>query len=167
MGEGHLRWDSLGEFLALAVSLEEIGVKKKSKKIEALAAALNEANEKFLDANKNPSRKVKEIDNRGSHFYFALYWAQALAKSENSDMKKKFGPIAKALEEKEEGICLHETKQDFQQYCQQNQVNSWFDRFFASFIFDFIAINRSKSGTEADSFTHFTSEAWKPTAASS
>merc|ERR1711908_129729 len=59
--EGHLRWDSLGEFLALAVSLEEIGVKKKSKKIEALAAALNEAN-------KNPSRKVKEIDNRGSHF---------------------------------------------------------------------------------------------------
>jgi len=84
--------------------LEEIGVKKKSKKISALAAALNDANEQFLDANKNPSRKVKEIDNRGSHFYLALYWAQALAKSENADLKKKFEPIAKALEEKEETI---------------------------------------------------------------
>lgn len=84
--------------------MEEIGVKKKSKKISALAAALNDANEQFLDANKNPSRKVKEIDNRGSHFYLALYWAQALAKSENADLKKKFEPIAKALEEKEETI---------------------------------------------------------------
>merc|ERR1712106_1044299 len=63
--EGHLRWDSLGEFLALAVSLEEIGVKTKSKPVAALAYALNTANEKFLDATKNPSRKVKEIDNRG------------------------------------------------------------------------------------------------------
>jgi len=102
--EGHLRWDSLGEFLALAVSLEEIGVKKTSKKIEALASALNEANEMFLDANKNPGRKVKEIDNRGSHFYLTLYWAQSLAKSDNADLKKKFGPIAKALEEQEETI---------------------------------------------------------------
>lgn len=102
--EGHLRWDSLGEFLALAVSLEEIGIKKKNKKLEALAAALNEANEKFLDENKNPGRKVKEIDNRGSHFYLALYWAQALAKSDNAEMQKKFGPVAKALEEQEEVI---------------------------------------------------------------
>jgi len=102
--EGHLRWDSLGEFLALAVSLEEIGVKSKSKNIEALASALNEANEMFLDANKNPGRKVKEIDNRGSHFYLTLYWAQCLAKSENAAMKKKFGPVAKALEEQEEAI---------------------------------------------------------------
>lgn len=102
--EGHLRWDSLGEFLALAVSLEEIGTKKNSAKVGALAAALNEANEKFLDANKNPSRKVNEIDNRGSHFYLTLYWAQALAKCENAELKKKFGPIAKALEEKEEEI---------------------------------------------------------------
>merc|ERR1711907_378057 len=62
--EGHLRWDSLGEFLALAVSLEEIGVKTENDKVKALAAALNAANEQFLDANKNPSRKVKEIDNR-------------------------------------------------------------------------------------------------------
>merc|ERR1719453_2196189 len=88
--EGHLRWDSLGEFLALAVSLEEIGVKKKSKEVQALAAALNEANEMFLDANKNPSRKVNEIDNRGSHFYLTLYWAQNLAKSDNAKLKKKF-----------------------------------------------------------------------------
>jgi len=102
--EGHLRWDSLGEFLALAVSLEEIGAKKKNKKVAALAAALNDANEAFLDANKNPSRKVKEIDNRGSHFYLALYWAQALAKCDDADLKKKFGAIAKSLEEQEETI---------------------------------------------------------------
>lgn len=102
--EGHLRWDSLGEFLALAVSLEEIGVKKKSKEVQALAAALNEATEMFLDANKNPSRKVNEIDNRGSHFYLTLYWAQNLAKCDNSKLKKKFEPIAKALEEQEEAI---------------------------------------------------------------
>merc|ERR1711918_214378 len=80
--EGHLRWDSLGEFLALAVSLEEIGVKNDSAKIKTLAARLNAANEKFLDANKNPSRKKGEIDNRGSHFYLILFWAQALAASD-------------------------------------------------------------------------------------
>merc|ERR1711957_14966 len=82
----------------------KIGVKSKSKNIEALASALNEANEMFLDANKNPGRKVKEIDNRGSHFYLTLYWAQSLAKSDNANMKKKFGPVAKALEEQEEAI---------------------------------------------------------------
>lgn len=82
--EGHLRWDSLGEFLALAVSLEEIGVKTSNDKVKALAAALNSANEQFLDANKNPSRKVREIDNRGSHFYLALYWAQSLATDRKS-----------------------------------------------------------------------------------
>merc|ERR1739845_62415 len=95
--EGHLRWDSLGEFLALAVSLEEIAVKKNSDKVKALAVALNTANERFLDANKNPSRKVKEIDNRGSHFYLALYWAEALASSGNAELEKKFKPIAEAL----------------------------------------------------------------------
>merc|ERR1712187_751486 len=87
-----------------AVSLEEIGVKKKNKKIEALAAALNAANEKFLDANKNPSRKVKEIDNRGSHFYLALYWAEALASSGNAELEKKFKPIAEALSSNEAKI---------------------------------------------------------------
>ena len=71
--EGNLRGDSLGEFLALAVSLEEIGVKANDDKVKTLAAALNAANEQFLDANKNPSRKVKKIDNRGSHFYLALF----------------------------------------------------------------------------------------------
>lgn len=99
--EGHLRWDSLGEFLALAVSLEEIGVKANNDKVKALAAALNSANEQFLDANKNPSRKVKEIDNRGSHFYLALYWAQNLAACGNDELKAQFGPIAAGLTENE------------------------------------------------------------------
>jgi len=99
--EGHLRWDSLGEFLALAVSLEEIGVKTENEKVKTLAAALNSANEQFLDANKNPSRKVKEIDNRGSHFYLALYWAQHIASSGNEELQARFGPIASALTEAE------------------------------------------------------------------
>jgi len=102
--EGHLRWDSLGEFLALAVSLEEIGVKANNDKVKALAAALNTANEQFLDANKNPSRKVKEIDNRGSHFYLALYWAQNLAACDNDELKAQFGPIAAGLTENEAKI---------------------------------------------------------------
>jgi isocitrate dehydrogenase len=102
--EGHLRWDSLGEFLALAVSLEDIGSKSGDEKIKALAECLNKANSRFLDANKNPSRKVKEIDNRGSHFYLALYWAQALAECGNAELKAQFGPIAAELTEKEEAI---------------------------------------------------------------
>merc|ERR1719191_564956 len=96
--EGHLRWDSLGEFLALAVSLEEIAVKTGSAKV---AAALNAANERFLDANKNPSRRVREIDNRGSHFYLALYWAEALAACEVDELKAQFEPVARALAEAE------------------------------------------------------------------
>ena len=99
--EGHLRWDSLGEFLALAVSLEEIAVKTGSAKVAALAAALNAANERFLDANKNPSRRVREIDNRGSHFYLALYWAEALAACEVDELKAQFEPVARALAEAE------------------------------------------------------------------
>merc|ERR1712048_928870 len=95
--EGHLRWDSLGEFLALAVSLEEVGVKKNSDQIKVLAECLNQANSRFLDANKNPGRKVKEIDNRGSHFYLALYWADALAKCSDETLRKTFGPIAEEL----------------------------------------------------------------------
>merc|ERR1711941_201155 len=73
-------------------------------KLAALAKCLNEANEQFLEANKNPSRKVKEIDNRGSHFYLAMYWAQYLAESENAALKKQFEPIAKQLAENEEKI---------------------------------------------------------------
>jgi len=99
-----LRWDSLGEFLALAVSLEEIGVKANNDKVKALAACLNAANEQFLDANRNPSRKVKEIDNRGSHFYLALYWAQHLSQCANDELKAQFGPIAAALTEGEGAI---------------------------------------------------------------
>merc|ERR1739845_272009 len=99
--EGHLRWDSLGEFLALAVSLEEIGVKTGNEKVAALAASLNAANEQFLDANKNPSRKVREIDNRGSHFYLALFWAQHLAGCGHAELAAQFGPIAAGLTEAE------------------------------------------------------------------
>jgi len=102
--EGHLRWDSLGEFLAYQSCLEDLGTKKKDTKIAALAAALDAANAKFLDANKNPSRKVKEIDNRGSHFYLALYWAEALAASEDAETKEYFGKYYKELSENEEKI---------------------------------------------------------------
>merc|ERR1711972_256076 len=95
--EGHLRWDSLGEFLALACCLEDNAVKKSDAKLGAFAKALNVANDKFLEANKNPSRKVKEIDNRGSHFYLALYWAQAMAACEHAELKAEFAPIATDL----------------------------------------------------------------------
>ena len=100
--ENHLRWDSLGEYLALAVSMEELARMTKNKKAEILANGLNAANDKFLDANKNPGRKVMELDNRGSHFYLALYWAQALAKqSEDVDMQNQFKRIAAELEANE------------------------------------------------------------------
>ncbi len=100
--ENHLRWDSLGEFLALAVSLEDMAFKTKSDKIQVLAETLNQANGKFLEADKSPSRKVGELDNRGSHFYLALYWARALAEqSKNQELKEKFSKLAKNLTENE------------------------------------------------------------------
>jgi len=102
--ENHLRWDSLGEFLALKESIADIGMKSDSIKIKALAAALDCANERFLDSNKNPSRKVREIDNRGSHFYLALYWAEALAESDNSELKSEFSDLARQLRENEDNI---------------------------------------------------------------
>merc|ERR1712137_858651 len=102
--ESHLRWDSLGEFLAFACSLEDIGMKTGNTKVQAMADALNKANSKFLDANKNPSRKVNEIDNRGSHFYVALYWAQYLAESSDPELKAQFEPVAAALTSNEEQI---------------------------------------------------------------
>ena len=103
--EGHLRWDSLGEFLAVAVSLEELAGKLGNAKMGVLAKALDAANSKFLDTNKSPSRKVNEIDNRGSHFYLALYWAQALAaQTEDSALAAEFAPVAKALSENETQI---------------------------------------------------------------
>jgi len=103
--EGHLRWDSLGEYLALAVSLEDLANMTKSPKTKVLADALNAAATKFLDADKNPSRKVNELDNRGSHFYLALYWAQALAtQTECEDLKEQFVRVAAELEANEETI---------------------------------------------------------------
>ncbi len=100
--ENHLRWDSLGEFLALAVSIEDMAIKTKSNKAKVLAAALDKANEIFLNNNKSPSNKVGELDTRGSHFYLTLYWAQALAaQNDDADLKTRFTPVAKALKDNE------------------------------------------------------------------
>jgi len=96
--EGHLRWDSLGEFLALAVSIEDIAEKTRNKKAHALANALNEANGRYLENNKSPSRKVNELDNRGSHYFLARYWAKALSeKTGEPELADRFRPVAKAL----------------------------------------------------------------------
>ncbi|SDX48692.1 NADP-dependent isocitrate dehydrogenase [Aequorivita viscosa] len=103
--ENHLRWDSLGEFLALAISLEHIGTKYNNPKAVVLADALDEATEQYLDNRKSPSRHAKEIDNRGSHFYLAMYWADELSKqNKDEDLKKIFTPIAKELQESEDQI---------------------------------------------------------------
>lgn len=105
MEENHLRWDSLGEFLALAVSLEHLGTKYNNPKATVLADALDIATEGYLDNSKSPSRYAKEIDNRGSHFYVAMYWAEALAKQDDDqELKATFTPIAKALKENEDTI---------------------------------------------------------------
>ena len=103
--EGHLRWDSLGEFLALAESFEHLASTTKSAKATLFAATLGEATCKFLDSNKSPSRKVNELDNRGSHFYLALYWAEALAAQDgDKELKARFAKFAGELSEKEAGI---------------------------------------------------------------
>jgi isocitrate dehydrogenase len=103
--EGYLRWDSLGEFLALAVSLEHLAQSFKNPKAQVLADTLDQANGKILDNDRSPARKVGEIDNRGSHFYLALYWAQALAaQDKDAELKAKFTPLAKALTENEAKI---------------------------------------------------------------
>ena len=103
--EDHLRWDSLGEFLALAASLEHLATRYDHAGASVLAKTLDQANGKFLDSNKSPSRKVGELDNRGSHFYLTLYWAQALAAQDShAGMKATFAPLAKALTENEAAI---------------------------------------------------------------
>ncbi|AIZ43250.1 NADP-dependent isocitrate dehydrogenase [Cellulophaga baltica] len=103
--EGHLRWDSLGEFLALGVSLEHYSEKYKNDKALILADALDAATEKFLDNDKSPSRKVGELDNRGSHFYLTLYWAEELAKQDkNAELKAEFTTISDALKANEAKI---------------------------------------------------------------
>ncbi|EGR1513558.1 NADP-dependent isocitrate dehydrogenase [Vibrio vulnificus] len=100
--ENHLRWDSLGEFLALAASLEHLSVVSGNAKAKVLADALDAATGEFLDTNKSPSRKVGELDNRGSHYYLAAYWAKALAEqTADSELAAEFAPIAKALAEQE------------------------------------------------------------------
>ncbi len=104
LAEGHLRWDSLGEFLALAESLRFIGQKNNDAKLAALTAALDVANDGYLDNDKAPSRKCGEPDNKASHFFVAQYWAKALAEGDNTELAEKFAPVAKALEKNEETI---------------------------------------------------------------
>ncbi len=103
--EDYLRWDSLGEFSALGASLEHLGEHYGNEKAKVLAATLDEAIAKFLEENKSPARKVGQIDNRGSHYYLALYWAQALAaQDQDAELKERFTPVAKALADGEEQI---------------------------------------------------------------
>jgi len=103
--EGYLRWDSLGEFLALGASLEHLAQTYKNAKAQVLADALDAAIAKILDNNRSPARKVGELDNRGSHFYLALYWAQALAaQTKDAELQARFKPLAEALEKNEAKI---------------------------------------------------------------
>lgn len=103
--EGYLRWDSLGEFLALAVSLEHLAATFKNEKAQLLADTLDQANTKFLDQNKNPARKVGQIDNRGSHFYLAMYWAEALAEqTQDKALAAQFAKVAQQLKDNEAKI---------------------------------------------------------------
>jgi isocitrate dehydrogenase len=100
--EGYLRWDSLGEFMALQASLEHLAQTQNNEKAQILADALDVANEKFLANDKSPSRKIGSIDNRGSHFYLAMYWAEALAaQTKNTEMAALFAPVAEAMESNE------------------------------------------------------------------
>src|SRR5574343_598348 len=103
--ENHLRWDSLGEFLALAVSLEDLGIKTGNARAKLLAKTLDAATGQLLDNNKNPSPKTGQLDNRGSQFYLALYWAQALAaQTEDAELAAHFAPLAKTLADNEATI---------------------------------------------------------------
>lgn len=103
--ENYLRWDSLGEFLALAVSLEDLGIKNNNAQAKLLARTLDQATGKLLDENKSPARRVGQIDNRGSQFYLAMYWAQALAaQTEDAALAAKFAPLAKQLTDNEAAI---------------------------------------------------------------
>src|SRR5690606_30206078 len=105
VGEGYLRWDSLGEFLALGASFEHLSQTQQNAKAQILADALDVATEKFLANDKSPARKVGQIDNRGSHFYLALYWAEALAsQTKDAELASKFSSLAKTLAESEAKI---------------------------------------------------------------
>jgi isocitrate dehydrogenase len=103
--EGHLRWDSLGEFLALAVSLEDLAMKTDNTKAKALAVALDQATEKLLNEGKSPLRKAGQLDNRGSHFYLAMYWAEALVnQAKDKELAAKFKPLFESLSANESKI---------------------------------------------------------------
>jgi isocitrate dehydrogenase len=103
--ENHLRWDSLGEFLALAVSLEDLGIKTNNNRAKILAKTLDTATGKLLDNNKNPSPKTGQLDNRGSQFYLSMYWAQELAaQTEDAALAAHFAGLAKSLTENETTI---------------------------------------------------------------
>jgi isocitrate dehydrogenase len=103
--ENHLRWDSLGEFLALAVSLEDLGIKTNNSKAKLLARTLDLATGKLLDNNKGPSPKTGQLDNRGSQYYLATYWAQALAdQTDDAELAARFAPLAKTLTDNEQAI---------------------------------------------------------------
>jgi isocitrate dehydrogenase len=102
--EGHLRWDSLGEYMALSASLQHLGEQFDNEAARALGDALDEATAEYLQEAREPSRKVHELDNRGSTFYLTLYWARALAKRSEGGLAKRFGPVASVLGEKESRI---------------------------------------------------------------
>lgn len=103
--ENHLRWDSLGEFMALGVSMEDLATKTGNRKATVLAKTLDQAIAKFLNNGKSPSRKVHELDNRGSHFYLCMYWAQAVAEQdEDAELAKRFKGLAQSLADNEEKI---------------------------------------------------------------
>lgn len=105
VAENYLRWDSLGEFLALAVSLEHLGKTFDNEKAKILGATLDTATSKFLQNDKSPARRLGQIDNRGSHFYLAMYWAEALAnQNEDTDLATRFAPLAQAMSDNETGI---------------------------------------------------------------
>ena len=129
--EGYLRWDSLGEFLALQASLEHLAQTQDNKKAQVLADALDEANAKFLATDKSPARKVGGIDNRGSHFYLAMYWAEALAnQTQDSDLAAKFAPVANAMLENEtkineELIGAQGTAQNIDGYYRPNEAKTY------------------------------------------
>ncbi len=129
--EGYLRWDSLGEFLALQASFEHFAQTQGNKKAQILADALDEANAKFLANDKSPARKVGQIDNRGSHFYLAMYWAEALAsQTGDSEMAAKFAPVAKSMHENEakineELIAAQGTSQDIGGYYHPNAEKTY------------------------------------------
>jgi isocitrate dehydrogenase len=105
LNENHLRWDSLGEFLALAVSLEDLGTKTGNAKALVLARALDDANGRILEEDRSPHRSVGELDNRGSHFYLAMYWARALAdQTTDPELQARFTPVAERLERSESAV---------------------------------------------------------------